>query len=219
MLATHRGNTAYEEGRRLARRIRTARRLGRFAASPVREDSPERHMPRNPCLAAIGGGDSENASRTLQEAGRKYACVESRFIPPERFEKSRKHARGPLAGDIRESVDFRRRKRPETGRTSAVAKHGHGGRSTPMIISGAGAPDRKSSIRIRVPRLRVPFESAHVQDFPDRVAIMAEVSQVRRKGQVMPTAGQDGAGEGDRKARTRRIFAMPAPSLFLREGS
>ena len=217
MLATCCRKTAYEGGDRLARWTRTARMLGLFAATPIREDSTERHLSGHPCHAATGARCSKNASPALLETGGKYAGIEPRFVPPERTNNSRKESREPLANVIRDSADFRHTEPREIVGTPAIAEHGHGRRSVSSILPDTGEPGREDCIR-RLPDgpPTIPTEASRMRDTPNRSARLIGASPTSRKKQLMG-AGLAVASVGHGKVQARLIFAVPGLPFHRRE--
>lgn len=217
MLGTYCGKAAYEGGGRLARWTRTARMRGLFAATPIREDSTERHLSGHPCHAVTGARCSNNASPALLETDGKFAGVEPRFVPPERADNSRKEAREPLASVIRDSADFRHPEPREIGGTPAIAEHGHGRRSVSSILPDTSKPGWEDCIR-QLPdgSPTIPTEASRMQDTSNRGACLIGASPTNRKIQLMG-AGLAVASVGHGKAQARRIFAMPGFPFYRRE--
>lgn len=196
---------------------RTARMRGLFAATPIREDSTERHLSGHPCHAVTGARCSKNASPALLETDGKYAGVEPRFVPPERTNNSRKESREPLANVIRDSADFRHPESREIVGTPAFAEHGHGRHSVSSIFPDTGEPGREDCIH-RLPDgpPTIPTEASRIQDTSNRGAGLFGASPTSRKKQLM-AAGLAVASVGHGKAQARLIFAVPGLPFHWRE--
>lgn len=201
----------------MARWTRTARMRGLFAATPIHEESTERHLSGHPCHAVTGARCSKNASPALLETGGKYAGAEPRFVPPERTNNSRKESREPLANDIRDSADSGHPEPCEIVGTPAITEHGNGRRSVSSVLPGTGEPGRKDCIR-RLPDgpPTIPTKASLMQDTPNRSACLIGASLTSRKKQLM-AAGLVVASVGCGMAQSRRFFAVPALPFYRRE--